>query len=76
MEHEHRTHMSSILSKCPFNAFQAIDVSRCNCVSSSGLLSVLSGHDGLEQLVVGYCLSVSLHLKLWGIYLISYHILP
>lgn len=54
--------MSLILSKCPCNALQAIDVSRCNCVSSSGLISVISGHDGLEQLGAGYCLSVSLYL--------------
>ncbi|KAH1071468.1 hypothetical protein GYH30_008153 [Glycine max] len=40
---------------CPL--LKAIDVSRCDCVSSSGLISVISGHGGLEQLDAGYCLS-------------------
>ncbi|KAG4916824.1 hypothetical protein JHK84_054342 [Glycine max] len=39
---------------CPL--LKAIDVSRCDCVSSSGLISVISGHGGLEQLDAGYCL--------------------
>jgi hypothetical protein len=64
-----------IFSKFPFNVLQAIDVSRCNCVSSSGLLSVISGHKGLEQMDARYCLSVSLNLKCWCIYLIPYPIL-
>ncbi|KAL2661271.1 hypothetical protein AAZV13_03G191900 [Glycine max] len=42
---------------CPL--LKAIDVSRCDCVSSSGLISVISGHGGLEQLDAGYCLSLS-----------------
>lgn len=40
---------------CPL--LKAIDVSRCNCVSPSGLLSVISGHEGLEQINAGHCLS-------------------
>ncbi|KAL9320236.1 hypothetical protein ACSQ67_012075 [Phaseolus vulgaris] len=40
---------------CPL--LKAIDVSRCDCVSSSGLISVISGHGDLEQLDAGYCLS-------------------
>lgn len=47
-----------------FHALQAIDVSRCDCVSSSGLISVISGHGGLEQLDAGYCLFVSLFYNL------------
>lgn len=45
------------------HALQAIDVSRCDCVSSSGIISVINGHGDLEQLDAGYCLSVSLYLK-------------
>ncbi|XP_027351560.1 F-box/LRR-repeat protein 3 isoform X1 [Abrus precatorius] len=40
---------------CP--QLKTIDVSRCDCVSSSGLISVISGHGGLEQMDAGYCLS-------------------
>ncbi|KAK7284399.1 hypothetical protein RJT34_19144 [Clitoria ternatea] len=40
---------------CPL--LKAIDVSRCDCVSSSGLISVISGHGGLELMGAGYCLS-------------------
>ncbi|XP_061371972.1 F-box/LRR-repeat protein 3 [Gastrolobium bilobum] len=40
---------------CPL--LKAIDVSRCDCVSSSGLISVISGHGGLERMDAGYCLS-------------------
>ncbi|KAJ1417153.1 Leucine-rich repeat [Sesbania bispinosa] len=40
---------------CP--QLKAVDVSRCNCVSSSGLISIISGHDDLEQIGAGYCLS-------------------
>ncbi|KAI5424460.1 hypothetical protein KIW84_030593 [Lathyrus oleraceus] len=40
---------------CPL--LKAIDVSRCNCVSPSGLLSVISGHEDLERIDAGYCLS-------------------
>ncbi|CAI8615400.1 unnamed protein product [Vicia faba] len=39
---------------CPL--LKAIDVSRCNCVSPSGLLSLISGHEDLEQIGAGYCL--------------------
>lgn len=36
-----------------------IDVSRCDLVSSSGLISVVTGHRGLLQLNAGFCFSVS-----------------
>ncbi|XP_057439331.1 F-box/LRR-repeat protein 3 isoform X2 [Lotus japonicus] len=39
---------------CPL--LKTIDVSRCNCVSSSGAISVITGHHGLEQMAAGYCL--------------------
>lgn len=48
-----------------FHVLQAIDVSRCDCVSSSGLISIISGHGGLEQIDAGYCLSVSSYPNLW-----------
>lgn len=60
VEHKHKCFL--ILSKHPCNALQAIDVSRCNCVSSSGLISVISEHDGLQQMGAAHCLSVSLYL--------------
>ncbi|KAK7258953.1 hypothetical protein RIF29_24546 [Crotalaria pallida] len=40
---------------CPL--LKAIDVSRCDCVSSSGIISIINGHGGLEQIDAGYCLS-------------------
>ncbi|MED6156427.1 hypothetical protein PIB30_014392 [Stylosanthes scabra] len=40
---------------CPL--LKAIDVSRCNCISSSGLISLVSGHEDLVQIGAGYCLS-------------------
>uniref|UniRef100_A0A2N9HCG5 protein-disulfide reductase n=1 Tax=Fagus sylvatica TaxID=28930 RepID=A0A2N9HCG5_FAGSY len=36
---------------------QVIDVSRCGCVSSSGLISVIRGHSSLAMLNAGYCFS-------------------
>lgn len=42
-----------------------IDVSRCDLVSSSGLISVVRGRSGLLQLNAEYCFSVSeLHSSL------------
>lgn len=38
---------------CPL--LQVIDVSRCDLVSSSGLMSLVRGHRGLLQLNAGYC---------------------
>ncbi|XP_044500507.1 F-box/LRR-repeat protein 3 isoform X2 [Mangifera indica] len=38
---------------CP--SLQIIDVSRCESVSSSGIISVIKGHSGLLQLKAGYC---------------------
>ncbi|XP_072075377.1 F-box/LRR-repeat protein 3 isoform X4 [Arachis hypogaea] len=40
---------------CPL--LKTIDVSRCNCISSSGLISLVSGHVDLVQIAAGYCLS-------------------
>ncbi|KAK6233227.1 Leucine-rich repeat - like 10 [Theobroma cacao] len=42
---------------CPL--LKVIDVSRCEGVSSSGLISVVRGHSNLLELNAGYCLSVS-----------------
>ncbi|XP_042521007.1 F-box/LRR-repeat protein 3 isoform X2 [Macadamia integrifolia] len=38
-------------------SLQCIDVSRCNNVSSRGLLSVVRGHKGLHQITTGYSFS-------------------
>ncbi|GKV32004.1 hypothetical protein SLEP1_g40646 [Rubroshorea leprosula] len=40
---------------CPL--LQGIDVSRCECVSSSGLISVIKGHGSLRELNASYILS-------------------
>ncbi|CAL0302311.1 unnamed protein product [Lupinus luteus] len=40
---------------CPL--LKAIDVSRCDYVSSSGLISIINGHGGLQQIDAGYCFS-------------------
>ncbi|KAE8010272.1 hypothetical protein FH972_006657 [Carpinus fangiana] len=42
-------------NRCPL--LQVIDVSRCDLVSSSGLMSVVRGHSGLLKLNAGYCFS-------------------
>ncbi|KAF5740022.1 F-box/LRR-repeat protein 3-like isoform X1 [Tripterygium wilfordii] len=39
---------------CPL--LQMIDVTRCDCVSSSGLISVIRGHKGLLELSACYCI--------------------
>ncbi|XP_059652368.1 F-box/LRR-repeat protein 3 isoform X2 [Cornus florida] len=38
---------------CP--SLKVLDVSRCDNVSSSGLVSVIRGHSGLKKLNAGYC---------------------
>ncbi|PSS19616.1 F-box/LRR-repeat protein [Actinidia chinensis var. chinensis] len=38
---------------CP--SLQVLDVSRCDKISSSGLISVIRGHSGLRQLYASYC---------------------
>ena len=38
---------------------QVLDVSRCDKISSSGLISVIRGHSGLKQLYASYCFFVS-----------------
>jgi hypothetical protein len=43
-----------------------IDVSRCGCVSSSGLISVIRGHSSLAMLNAGYCFSVSEYFSYFG----------
>ncbi|KAJ9185957.1 hypothetical protein P3X46_005525 [Hevea brasiliensis] len=40
---------------CPL--LQEIDVSRCDCLSSSSLISVIRGHSGLRQISAAYCFS-------------------
>ncbi|KAJ4968632.1 hypothetical protein NE237_015333 [Protea cynaroides] len=36
---------------------QCVDVSRCDNVSSRGLLSIIRGHEGLQHITAGYCFS-------------------
>jgi F-box/leucine-rich repeat protein 2/20 len=60
----HITWLTLVIINCNvncviFKGLQVIDVSRCDLVSSSGLMSVVRGHSGLLQLNAGYSFSVS-----------------
>ncbi|XP_022719462.1 F-box/LRR-repeat protein 3-like isoform X2 [Durio zibethinus] len=48
---------------CPL--LKVIDVSRCEGVSSCGLIPVVRGHGNLLELNAGYCLSLSTNLLHW-----------